>query len=389
MKSAQLGWGLVTLTLLLGCSNPKKKSKDDDEVAVTKSSATSSSSAVTSSGTLPQLDPALINSALSVASGLIARAPRPKSSSAELDASALAQMAALAESQLTGVEGKTVVAQQPGFKMSGVTFLTGESIGLEYDAPLIAPEGQQYWVTVVAKGVPDSQYGAWHYVAPGAKTDSVKAPAPGDYEIRLHDFYPQFSYRVIARQQIAVVQCKVSADCANADCENGVCVGLPPVPVAPPPPPPPPPPPVPTPPPVAANVDQYGYLPDGWPAIITAPSTPPPTTQEWASVPRETTVKGSSRLVCQTKMLDEWFRVSCRKNGYGVPVDVSHQASYGQQAYKFLATGSVASIVVQMIPGKNYEAMFTWQDERGADTSFTLTATWQSGRPRAWFDVPN
>lgn len=376
MKSVRLGWAMVTLSLVVGCSTPKKKSKDDEAPPAKSSAAPSAATSASGSG------------------AVVSTSPRPRSSTAELDASTLAELAALAESKLSGVEGKTVVAQQSGFKLSGVTFLTGESIGLDYDATLNAPEGQQYWVTVVAKGEPDSQYGAWHYVSQGATKDSIKAPQPGDYEVRLHDFYPQFAYRVIARQQISVVQCKVSADCPtregqNADCENGSCMGSAVEAEAPPPPPPapPPPPPVPTP-PVAANVDQFGYLPDGWPAIITAPSTPTPTTEEWAGVPRETTVKGSTRLSCQTKMLDEWFRVSCRKNGYGVPIDVSHNASYGQQAYKFLASGSVASIVVQMIPGKNYDAMFTWRDENGSDVSFTLTATWQSGRPLAWFDVP-
>ena len=101
---------------------------------------------------------------------------------------------------------------------------------------------------------------------------------------------------------------------------------------------------------------------DGWPPKFPPPASSAPTIAEWNAVTREVTVWGSSALKCETKMVREWLRISCRANHLGVPLAVSHQPAFGQQALRFVAEGSVASVVLQMSPGKDYDATFTWGD---------------------------
>lgn len=88
--------------------------------------------------------------------------------------------------------------------ISKSTFAVGETIGVSYGRALVAPSGQQYWLTLCPAGSRDSEWGSWHYVKAGATTDSLTATKPGVYEVRLHDLYPSHSYGVIARQTVTV-----------------------------------------------------------------------------------------------------------------------------------------------------------------------------------------
>lgn len=126
---------------------------------------------------------------------------------------------------------------------------------------------------------------------------------------------------------------------------------------------------------------------DGLPAVIPPPSSPPPTTAEWDSVTREVTVKGSSARNCETKMVREWLRVTCRRFANNLPVDASGQAGSGQQAYYHTVPNVQASLVVQVIQGRTYRGMFSWR--AGARVwGAELMVVWPSSaaRPSLYFE---
>src|SRR5687768_13823004 len=54
----------------------------------------------------------------------------------------------------------------------------------------------------------------------------------------------------------------------------------------------------------AGSGDAAGAAPGGRSAV--------PTLDEWNAQTKEVTVRGSSKLNCETKMVREWLRVSCR-----------------------------------------------------------------------------
>lgn len=102
-----------------------------------------------------------------------------------------------------------VDAAPPGFKLDRLEALTGDVVTVSFSAPLVPPAGQQYWITLVKPDAPDGEFGAWHYVASGAASDTIKPASAGEYEIRLHDLYPKYKQgRVIARQRIKISAAK-------------------------------------------------------------------------------------------------------------------------------------------------------------------------------------
>lgn len=263
-------------------------------------------------------------------------------------------------------------AAPPSFKLSGTTVKVGETIVATFDKTLRSPDGQQFWITLVDPAEPDTTHGDWHYLKNGVSEDRILANKAGEYEIRLYDLFPKTKDKVLARQRVSVVECRAATDCPGAGplCEAGKCVGAgsSPVPIEP--------------------VDPSAMAADGWPVVIPPPGSNAPTTAEWNAVPREVTVKGSSTLRCETKMVREWLRVSCHANTVGVPVAVKHTPAFGQQAFTYVADTQVASVVVQMIDGKTYTADFTWESpDVGTRAVFTLTATWVNGRPNAHFNI--
>jgi len=80
---------------------------------------------------------------------------------------------------------------------------------IRYSRPMDVPDGHQYWITIVRAGAPDTDNGAWHYVKKSALVDTMeifKSDGKEDeWEIRLHDVYPKYPYRVIHRQKIKVI----------------------------------------------------------------------------------------------------------------------------------------------------------------------------------------
>ena len=116
---------------------------------------------------------------------------------------------------------------------------------------------------------------------------------------------------------------------------------------------------------------------DGLPETIPEPSSPPPTAAEWAAVPREVTVRGSSALRCKTFMKREWLKVDCHRNAFGAPKAVTLKPDRGVQAYQSVRDGELASVVLQVVRSRRSTA--TYRFARGART---LVVDWPHGAPR-------
>lgn len=119
---------------------------------------------------------------------------------------------------------------------------------------------------------------------------------------------------------------------------------------------------------------------DGLPIDIPAPGSPPPSVAEWNAVTRQIVVRNSTKLNCETWMLREWLKVNCHKNFKGEPIEARHVKQSGQQCFQYVGNG-LASIVVQVVRGKQYQAQFIW-DKGGSHTGAELTVSWLQGAPR-------
>lgn len=112
-------------------------------------------------------------------------------------------------------------------------------------------------------------------------------------------------------------------------------------------------------------------------ALPQRPSSTVPTLDEWNRV-GEVTVKGSSALKCETKMIREWFRVSCRgkNDSGGTPTSVRILSGRQAGAYEY-EVGGVTSLVTPYFPGSHLEAVFSWSDK-----SNKLVLDWPKGAPK-------
>ena len=117
--------------------------------------------------------------------------------------------------------------------------------------------------------------------------------------------------------------------------------------------------------------------PKGKPALGPG-RTAPPTLEEWSSMRKEVTVKGSSALGCETKIVREYLRVSChgKNDSGGSPTSLRILKGGRGEAYTF-ASGGVTSLVVPFVEGTDLEAEFSWTDK-----SHKLVVKWPRGAPR-------
>lgn len=113
-----------------------------------------------------------------------------------------------------------------------------------------------------------------------------------------------------------------------------------------------------------------------------APVLPPgrsavPTVAEWDAETHEVTVKGSSALGCETKMVREYLRISCRgkNDSGGTPLSVVPQKG-AHEAY-FYSAGGVVSVVIPYVQGIDATLAFAWTDK-----SHPLRLTWPRGAPK-------
>lgn len=129
------------------------------------------------------------------------------------------------------------------------------------------------------------------------------------------------------------------------------------------------PPPTDTPPPATGTAPPPIVLPPGRSAV--------PTLAEWDAETREVTVKGSSALGCETKMVREYLRISCKgKNDTGgTPLSVVPQKG-AREAY-FYSAGGVVSVVIPYVQGIDATLAFAWTDK-----SHPLQIKWPRGAPK-------
>ncbi len=126
--------------------------------------------------------------------------------------------------------------------------------------------------------------------------------------------------------------------------------------------------------------DLSGMGPDGLPVMIPTTRSKVPTLQEWNAVPREITVNRSTPLNCETRMVREWLRVSCRvkNNTGGTPTNAEVVAGCTAEAYVYARRDQkIASLVTPLIRGQHCEVRFSWTDK-----TQTLVTDWVGGGPR-------
>lgn len=102
-----------------------------------------------------------------------------------------------------------------------------------------------------------------------------------------------------------------------------------------------------------------------------------PTVDEWTAA-KEITVKGSTKLNCETKMVREWLRVSCRgKNDTGgEPKNVTMKKGGGRGDTFVFSGNKVASLVCPFVNGTDIVAEFEWTDKKKE-----LVVSWPWGAP--------
>jgi hypothetical protein len=110
---------------------------------------------------------------------------------------------------------------------------------------------------------------------------------------------------------------------------------------------------------------------------LPAGRSPVPSIAEYAAA-REVTVKGSSALHCETKMIREWLRITCRgKNDTGgTPTTVVVYRGGRGETVAF-AAGGVTSLIVPVLEGTELDAKFSWTDK-----SHPLVVKWPRGAAR-------
>jgi hypothetical protein len=103
----------------------------------------------------------------------------------------------------------------------------------------------------------------------------------------------------------------------------------------------------------------------------------PPTLDEWNTMKKEVTVKGSSALKCETKIVREYLRVSCRDKvtPEGTPTGIK-LGKGGREALVF-AHGGITSLIVPYVEGIDFEAVFSWTQK-----SHKLVIKWPKGSAR-------
>lgn len=142
--------------------------------------------------------------------------------------------------------------------------------------------------------------------------------------------------------------------------------------------------------PPAANIAPSGAAIGGGPSVALggggtpAPATAGPngrsavpTQDEWSSA-KEVGVKGSTKLNCETKMVREWLRVSCRgKNDTGGEAkNVTLKKGGGRGDTFTFASNKVASLICPFVDGTDLVAVFEWTDKKQE-----LVVSWPHGAP--------
>ncbi|CAN5865881.1 hypothetical protein BH11MYX2_BH11MYX2_36220 [soil metagenome] len=85
-------------------------------------------------------------------------------------------------------------------KLYASTATSGGLVGVTFDHPVYSPKNARSWIAIAKVGSPDASYETWIYLEDRTQSAQLAAPTqPGDYELRMHDDYPQQTIHVVAR----------------------------------------------------------------------------------------------------------------------------------------------------------------------------------------------
>lgn len=117
--------------------------------------------------------------------------------------------------------------------------------------------------------------------------------------------------------------------------------------------------------------------------IPSSGTSKPPTVAEWGAV-GEITVRHSTPLNCETKLVREWLRVSCRTSDNSANQIQGVKLTRGQDfgAIPPYMKKGVASIVTQVKPGIDADWTFEWS----AWGKRVLTVKWPHGAPAPTYE---
>ncbi|MCE7893273.1 MAG: hypothetical protein DYH12_26815 [Sorangiineae bacterium PRO1] len=117
--------------------------------------------------------------------------------------------------------------------------------------------------------------------------------------------------------------------------------------------------------------------------IPTSGTSKPPTVAEWGAV-GEITVRHSTPLNCETKLVREWLRVSCRTSDNSANQIQTVKLTRGNDSGgipPFMKKG-VASIVTRVRPGIDADWTFEWTQWGKR----VLTVKWPHGAPAPTYE---
>jgi hypothetical protein len=100
-----------------------------------------------------------------------------------------------------------------------------------------------------------------------------------------------------------------------------------------------------------------------------------PTLDEWNTMKKEVTVKGSSALKCETKIVREYLRISCKGkvDPEGTPTGIKILKGAHGEALAYAHSG-VTSLILPYVEGTDFEAAFSWTAK-----SHKLVVKWPKG----------
>lgn len=108
------------------------------------------------------------------------------------------------------------------------------------------------------------------------------------------------------------------------------------------------------------------------------PRTATPTVAEWGAA-ADVEVTDAKKLGCETRMVREWLRVSCRgkDDKGGIPTAVSIVKGKTGDTLTYL-NKAITSLIVPVEPGmKDFQAVYSWEDK-----SVVLSVRWPQGSKR-------
>jgi len=132
---------------------------------------------------------------------------------------------------------------------------------------------------------------------------------------------------------------------------------------------------------LAAKLAEPAPLPLPRPGLP-AGRTRMPDPATWRTTP-EATVHGSTKAICETTYIDEWFRATCLRSGRHIPTDIKI-TSGGHAEASVIHTKQSVTLVTPLFDGEEFTATFYWKDH-----AQDFVARWPAGRerPLMWFEA--